>query len=108
MRPFDKDPLRDYTSRKRTPVVLIGALVAALVIGLGAGVLAMSSGGNDSKSSGDFPQLASGQGPDIGPTQVAEAPTPEATPEPPPPTPVPEPTQVPQLTNLGSGDRLSI
>src|SRR4051794_28001574 len=106
MRPFDKDPIRDYTSPRRAPVALIVGLVAVLALGLGAGVLAMSSGGSDSKSAGDAPQLANGQGPDVAPTQVAEAPTPEPTPE--PPTPVPEPTQVPQLTNLGSGDRLSI
>ena len=110
MRPYDNDPVRDYTSPRRMPVAIIVGLVAAMVIGLGAVALAMSSGGgNDSKSPGEAPKLASGQGPDVAPTQPNQAPTPEPTPEPPPPpTPIPEPTAVPQLTTLGSGDRLSI
>jgi LPXTG-site transpeptidase (sortase) family protein len=110
MKPFDKDPSRDYTSPRRTPVALIAGLVIAIVIGIGAGAMAMTSGGgDDSKSSSESPRLASGQGPDVGPMQAPQAPTPEPTPEPPPPpTPVPEPAQVPQLTTLGSGDRLSI
>jgi len=109
MNPFDKDPVRDYTSPRRPPVPLIVGLVAAIVIGLGAAVLAFGSGGgSDSPSNTDAPRLANGAGPDVAATQPPEAPTPEPTPLPPPPTPEPEPTAVPQLTTLGSGDRLSI
>ena len=108
MKPFDKDPIRDYTSPRRAPVALIAGLVLAVVVGLGAVALAMSGGSSDDpKSSSESPRLASGQGPDVGPTQVPQAPTPEPTVEP-TPLPAPEPTAVPQLTNLGSGDRLSI
>src|SRR5437868_4423581 len=108
MKPFDKDPIRDYTNPRKIPIALISFLLLAIVLGLGAGAMAMSSGGSDdAKSSGGSPRLASGQGPDVGPTQVSEAPTPEPTVEP-TPMPAPEPTAVPQLTNLGSGDRLSI
>src|SRR3954468_23692335 len=109
MNPFDKEPTRDYTSPRKTPVALIAGLVLAIVFGLGVGVMAMSSGGSDDSksSSGESPRLANGQGPDVGPTQVPQAPTPEPTVEP-TPMPAPEPTAVPQLTNLGSGDRLSI
>ena len=109
MKPFDKDPVRDYTSPRRAPVALIAGLVAAMVIGLGAGVMAMSSGNDSQSSVGDAPRLANGQGPDVGPTAVPQAPTPEPTPEPPPPpTPVPEPAGAPQLSAIGSGDRLNI
>jgi LPXTG-site transpeptidase (sortase) family protein len=91
---------------------MIGALVVAIVIGIGAAVLALGSGGDgdDPKQNPGAPQLASGSGPDVAPTQPPPAaPTPEPPPPPPPePTPVPEPTTVPQLTNLGSGDRLAI
>jgi LPXTG-site transpeptidase (sortase) family protein len=109
MTPFDKDPIRDYTSPRKAPIALIAGLVLAIILGLGAGVMAMSSGGSDDpkSSSGESPRLASGQGPDVAPTQVPQAPTPEPTVEP-TPLPAPEPTAVPQLTNLGSGDRLSI
>jgi LPXTG-site transpeptidase (sortase) family protein len=107
LRDFDKDPVRDYVSPRRVPVPMIGALVVALVIGIGAAVLAIASGGDDGpKQDTEAPQLASGSGPDVAPTQPPAAPTPE--PPPPEPTPVPEPTAVPQLTNLGSGDRLAI
>ena len=111
MNPFDKDPLRDYTSARRPPVPLIVGLVAAVVIGLGVAVLAFGSGGgSDSQPNTDAPRLANSTGPDVAATQPPEAPTPEPTPPPPPPTPEPppEPTVVPQLTTLGSGDRLSI
>jgi hypothetical protein len=112
MNPFDKDPVRDYTSPRRPPVPLIVGLVAAVVIGLGAAVLAFGSGGSsDSPSSAESPRLANSTGPDVAPTQPAEAPTPEPEPTPlppPPPPPEPEPAVVPQLTTLGSGDRLSI
>jgi LPXTG-site transpeptidase (sortase) family protein len=109
MKPYDKDPVQDYTSPRRAPVALIAGLVLAIVLGLGAGVMAMTSGGSDNSQTpvGESPRLASGQGPDVAPTQVPQAPTPEPTPEP-TPLPPPEPTAVPQLTTLGSGDRLSI
>ena len=111
---YDDGPRRDYVrSTRRPPVILIGGLVLALVVGLGAFALAMGSGGGDSgdkrglSSSGDLSR--SNAGPDEAPTTVPE-PTPEPTPVPPPPTPEPppEPTAVPQLQALGSGDRIAI
>src|SRR5215217_7097744 len=65
MNPFDKDPVRDYTSPRRPPVPLIVGLVAAVVIGLGAAVLAFGAGGgSDGPARTDSPRLANSSGPD--------------------------------------------
>src|SRR5262245_25183367 len=108
MKQFDKDPIRDYVSPRRTPILAIAALVVIVVIGFGAFVAFGSGGGdNDEPDLKTSDRQAQQQGPDVAPTQPPAVPTAEPTPLP-EPTPIPEPTAVPQLTAMGAGDRLSI